>query len=66
MTNRRDILHLIKLVRRIPGWCAELRPGGHYRVRGPAGGLYFMPATPSDHRAVRNARAQLRRLGADI
>jgi hypothetical protein len=36
--------------------------GGHLRVKGRTG-CYFMAGTPSDHRALANARAALKRRG---
>lgn len=48
------------------GWQASLTSGGHYRLAGPEGQLYFAPATPSDYRAIRNVVAELRRRGADL
>lgn len=33
---------------------------------GPAGGLVFCASTPTDSRAVRNARTQLRKAGLDL
>ena len=36
--------------------------GGHWRLEHPdMKGLVFAPDTPSDHRAVKNLRAELRR-----
>lgn len=49
------------------GWTVTRRPAGHLRFQSPDGKhLYFMGSTPSDYRSVRNARAALRRMGADL
>jgi hypothetical protein len=57
---------LIALVREAPGWTVSLTGGGHYRIKPPAGRLLFVPSTPSDWRSIRNARADLRKLGLEI
>lgn len=50
-----------------PGWSVTLRRrSGHYRIAAPDGRVYFASSTPSDHRAVRNLRAALRRMGAPV
>jgi hypothetical protein len=61
-----DISQLIRKVSRLPGWEVRLRKAGHYVAMSPDGGQCFLPATPSDTRGLYNARAKLRRLGADI
>jgi predicted RNA binding protein YcfA (HicA-like mRNA interferase family) len=45
------------------GWRVELtRRGGHVRLVHPDGAVVVAAATPSDHRALANLRAQLRRV----
>lgn len=60
---KQEMKALIKTLRG-QGWTATLRKGGHWKLTSPDGKPYFTGATPSDHRALRNARADLRRLGA--
>ena len=43
------------------GWRAELTNGGHWRLRGPNQALLFTGSTPSDHRAIKNLRSDIRR-----
>lgn len=46
------------------GWSWRVTGTGHLRVyRQGAQGAVTVPATPSDHRALRNARADARRVG---
>lgn len=64
MTSR-DTRRLLDRLARHPGWGYTLRKAGHYRVTGP-GVLYFTGSTPSDRRALRNLRHDLRRMGAPV
>jgi hypothetical protein len=66
MPRSRELLALLKRIKALPGWHVIYRRGGHYLVINPEGARCFMPSTPSDRRAVLNARAHLRRLGADV
>lgn len=66
MPRNHDILALLKRIKALPGWRVIYRRSGHYLVINPEGERCFMPSTPSDRRAVLNARAHLRRLGADL
>lgn len=44
------------------GFTATKTRGGHWRFEHPGvGGPVFAPATPSDHRALKNLQALLRR-----
>lgn len=63
---RRNEQHALLKALQQQGWTVELRRSGHYRCCGPDGQLYFCASTPSDVRSLRNARAALRRLGADL
>jgi hypothetical protein len=36
---------------------------GHFRIDAPNGGCCFTSSTPSDVRAIRNLRSELRRIG---
>jgi hypothetical protein len=44
----------------------DLSGGGHWRLKCPNGKIVFMPSSPSDFRAIRNARAMLRREGVAL
>lgn len=46
----------------LPGWGLEETGGDHLRFVGPEGELVHVSATPSDHRALKNARSDLRRV----
>lgn len=67
MSNRSDFADVFKRLRR-QGWSVTLRKrSGHMKLTPPSGGpSYFCSATPSDVRAVRKLRADLRRMGADL
>lgn len=45
------------------GWKIELTQGNHVRWTSPSGRVIFSAASPSDHRAIRNTVAMLRREG---
>lgn len=46
----------------LQGWSSKLG-GRHYMLRGPDGQTVTVSKTPSDWRAVKNIRADLRRAG---
>lgn len=48
------------------GWSVEVTGGNHYKLKGPRGQIVFCPGTPSDHRALKNLKAMLRRQGAEV
>lgn len=43
------------------GWQVSRTPGGHLRFCKPGCAPVYTSSTPGDHRAVRNARAMLKR-----
>ena len=43
------------------GWQVTRTRNGHWRLLHPGGGIVVMSSSPSDHRALRNMRAQMRR-----
>lgn len=45
------------------GWEHSRTSGGHHRLVSPLGRIVMMSGTPSDYRAVKNFRAQLKRSG---
>ncbi len=48
------------------GWTVTGTKGGHVKWKSPQGKMVVTSRTPSDHRAMHNARSSLRRLGLDI
>jgi hypothetical protein len=63
MSHRKDMLDLISDALEA-GWSSRHTGTGHVQLRAPGGdGIVLVSSTPRDARAVRNARAQLRRLG---
>lgn len=64
-SSKKDVQQLI--VRIEAAGCTVTRTRrGHWKVRLPNGGLYFMGHSPSDSRAVANAIAGLRRKGLEL
>lgn len=60
---QKDFTKLIRQLRK-NGYVVEMRKGGHYAVMARDGQrLVTLPASTSDHRAIKNARALLRRNG---
>jgi hypothetical protein len=43
------------------GWTVEWTRNNHIRFKHPSGAMVHTSGTPSDHRAVKNLEAQLRR-----
>jgi len=54
-----------KLISRLRahGWIAIQRKKNHFKLTSPSGAIFFMTATPSDHRSTKNFLALLRRSG---
>jgi len=48
------------------GWQVSTTGGGHLKFQSPAGRVVFAASTPSDWRASRNLRAELRRAGLSV
>lgn len=44
------------------GWTWSITNGGHVRWTHASGAIVFAAYSPSDHRAVRNLKSQLRRM----
>lgn len=57
---RREIKDLIRAAE-ARGWASERTNGGHVKLS-LRKHIYFIAATPSDHRAIKNAAAALRRM----
>lgn len=52
---------------RTQGFTVRMPRSGHYRVTSPAGSTVTVPGTPSGGvRSLSNARARLRRIGAQL
>ncbi|MFJ5532394.1 hypothetical protein [Streptomyces sp. NPDC093261] len=65
MSNK-DVTALIRRLRR-QGFTCRLAKSGHWRVTSPAGVTLTVPATPGGgNRGLRNTRADLRRIGAQL
>ena len=65
--NRKELKRLIRIAR-AQGWTVEATRKGHwwFRPPDPTAGQVLVAGTPSDHRALRNAKAKLRQAGLDI
>jgi len=63
---QRAIADMIKEVRKLKGWRVEEGGRMQWKVFPPSGAPIFASKTPTDTRAVKNIRAQLRRAGAEI
>lgn len=61
----KDTEQLLDAVRR-QGFAVRLGGSGHYRVTGPDGRATTVPKTPATWRSLRNSRARLRRIGAQV
>jgi hypothetical protein len=48
------------------GWRIERTQGGHFKWSPPIGRIIYTSSTPSDHRAMRNVRADLKREGLQV
>lgn len=59
----KEVRKLVKALRE-QGWRVEETRKGHFQAFAPSGvGIVTIPGTPSDHRAMRNVMADLRRFG---
>jgi predicted RNA binding protein YcfA (HicA-like mRNA interferase family) len=56
----RDVKHFTREVE-ARGWNVAPTRRGHLRLTHPNGGLVFVAGTPSDHRALTNMRAEIKR-----
>lgn len=63
-------MRLLLLAAYEQGLGVSLTGNGHFRVTTPPGAkekaLAFMPGTPSEYRAIANARRKLRRMGVRL
>jgi predicted RNA binding protein YcfA (HicA-like mRNA interferase family) len=58
---KRDLAKLLPAAR-ARGWQVAPTCGGHWKLTHPGGGIVVTSSSPSDHRALANLRAQLRRV----
>jgi len=65
LTSNRDLQDIVRAAL-AAGWDVAKTGANHIRFKGPKGFLYFTGSSPSDSRAVRNARSALRRGGLPI
>lgn len=63
--SRKETGQLLAELRR-QGFTVRLGGSGHWRVTSPGGETVTVPATPKSWRSLRNTRAELRRIGADL
>ena len=61
-TSTKEVLALIKQAVD-QGWKVDQTNKGHYKWRSPRGGFFFSASTPSDHRAIKNIKQDLKRYG---
>ncbi len=61
MSSRHDLRDIRKHAATLGFTDISMTNGGHWRYRHPSGAVVYGAATPSDHRTVRKAFAQLRR-----
>jgi hypothetical protein len=64
--TRRDLHQFLDRLKQVPGWSVVHTRSGHLQIRGPGGALVHTGSTPSDRRALRNLRSDLRRRGAPV
>ncbi len=66
-STKKELKQLIRIARE-QGWKVEPTRKGHwwFRPPNPADGQVLVAGTPSDHRALKNAKAKLRQAGLDV
>lgn len=60
MASRKDTLQLIRWAED-RGWSATLTKGGHVKLTKPGHDTVTVAGTPSDHRAMLNEKARIKR-----
>lgn len=58
---KRDVQSMVNRLVRDHGCTARLTTSGHWRITGPGRSSISMARTPSDQRALANARADVKR-----
>jgi hypothetical protein len=64
-SSNKDINLLIRLAI-AQGWSVVQRRNAHLKWIAPTGFVYFSAFTPSDNRAIKNIRADLKRAGLRV
>jgi hypothetical protein len=62
----KEVQKLASLYAGKPGWSCKARDRGHAKLVTPRGQVIAVPFTPSDHRAILNMRAHLRRVDREL
>lgn len=62
MSSKKDLLPILKKLKE-QGFEVQPTKSTHWRVVSPAGRRCNIPATPSNHRQVKNITTRLRRIG---
>lgn len=62
MSSPKELTELIKEATN-QGWIVMLTKGSHYKWISPFGGFFFSGSTPSDHRALKNIKRDLKNNG---
>ena len=62
ITSNRELGELI-LLAQSQGWVITKRTNNHLKWVAPSGFVYFSSVTPSDGRAIKNIKSDLRRAG---
>lgn len=65
MKTPRDFRELREIAEQ-QGWTVAVRNNGHLVWTSPTGGKVYTSATPSDHRAVKNIKRDLRKYGLRV
>lgn len=60
----KDVQDVLRAAQAAGGWTGRRLKNGHVMLRHAGGATASIPATPSDYRSIRNARAQIKRGGA--
>lgn len=64
--SKKDVRQLLRRLHR-QGFTIRIARSGHYRVTGPCGGVVTVASSPhGGRRSLANARAALRRIGAQL
>jgi predicted RNA binding protein YcfA (HicA-like mRNA interferase family) len=59
--RKKDVEQFLRVLRR-DGWRVERTNGEHWKLTPPGSGrMVFTGSTPSDHRAIKNLKAECRR-----
>lgn len=61
----KDVRQLFRDVKK-HGWKVKRRRNGHYVIQGPNDEKVFCSGTASDHRAIKNIKRDLAKMGLDI